>query len=140
MVKFGGHVEAIREGDLIDSNLYLIPYNEMKSLIYEINSNNTNKNSGGASIVFPPAVGGMTNGTGNGNGNGHAATTPAEEETKNNSDDNEAKTYDESDEDFFIRIWKEALVDAEEDFRKARADIWQTIFEGIRTASNNDNN
>jgi hypothetical protein len=34
MVKFGGHVEAIREGDLIDSNLYLIPYNEMNSLIY----------------------------------------------------------------------------------------------------------
>jgi glycerophosphoryl diester phosphodiesterase len=142
MVKFGGHVEAIREGDLIDSNLYLIPYNEMKSLIYEINSNNTNKNSGGASIVFPPAVGGMTNGNGhgNGNGNGHAATTPAEEETKNNSDDNETKTYNESDEDFFIRIWKEALVDAEEDFRKAREDIWQTIFEGISTASNNNNN
>lgn len=35
MVKFGGHVEAIRANELENSNLYLIPYNEMKHGIFE---------------------------------------------------------------------------------------------------------
>lgn len=35
MVKFGGHVEAVREGDLVNADLYLIPYNKIKLLIRE---------------------------------------------------------------------------------------------------------
>jgi len=35
MVKFGGHVEAIREGDFKGTNLYLIPYNKIKKLVVE---------------------------------------------------------------------------------------------------------
>ena len=33
MVKFGGHIEAVREGDL--KELYLVPYNEIKGLGFE---------------------------------------------------------------------------------------------------------
>eukprot|EP00537_Pseudo-nitzschia_pungens_P005049 CAMPEP_0172367950 /NCGR_PEP_ID=MMETSP1060-20121228/24758_1 /TAXON_ID=37318 /ORGANISM="Pseudo-nitzschia pungens, Strain cf. cingulata" /LENGTH=622 /DNA_ID=CAMNT_0013092393 /DNA_START=376 /DNA_END=2241 /DNA_ORIENTATION=- len=32
---------------------------------------------------------------------------------------------------FFIRVWKTSLKDAEEDFRRAREDIWKIIFTGI---------
>lgn len=35
MVKFGGHVEAIRHNELENTNLYLIPYNEMKYGMFE---------------------------------------------------------------------------------------------------------
>jgi len=35
MVKFGGHVEAIREGDFKGTNLYLIPYNEIKKMVIQ---------------------------------------------------------------------------------------------------------
>ncbi|OEU21477.1 hypothetical protein FRACYDRAFT_235103 [Fragilariopsis cylindrus CCMP1102] len=149
MVKFGGHVEAIREGDLIDSNLYLIPYNEMKSIIYD---NNNNNNDIGASVSPPPPPGGAGGGAvtnDNGNGCTTTTTTPAKEGEENKQNDNDDKTSSSSDEeshdDFFIRIWKEALVNAEEDFRKAREDIWQTVFEGIsnsnmNNASGNNNN
>ena len=39
-------------------------------------------------------------------------------------------------EDIFVRIWKQALNDAKDDFRNAREDIWQTVFVGI--AANDD--
>jgi glycerophosphoryl diester phosphodiesterase len=35
MVKFGGHIEAIREGDFKGTNCYLVPYNEIKALVFE---------------------------------------------------------------------------------------------------------
>lgn len=37
----------------------------------------------------------------------------------------------ETDEKVFINIWKSALKNAEEDFHRARAEMWQTIFAGI---------
>jgi hypothetical protein len=40
MVKFGGHVEAVREGDNKGTELYLVPYNEIKRLISEENASN----------------------------------------------------------------------------------------------------
>ena len=33
MVKFGTHVAAIRDGDLVHANLYLVPYNQIKKQI-----------------------------------------------------------------------------------------------------------
>jgi hypothetical protein len=45
MVKFGGHVEAVREGDNKGTELYLVPYNEIKGLIFHEN----------AGINFPEA-------------------------------------------------------------------------------------
>mmetsp|Transcript_4913 Transcript_4913/g.7685 ORF Transcript_4913/g.7685 Transcript_4913/m.7685 type:complete len:616 (-) Transcript_4913:128-1975(-) len=47
MVKFGGHVEAIRDGDLTNANLYLLPYNEMKSMIFEVRGRVEEKNDEG---------------------------------------------------------------------------------------------
>ena len=35
MVKFGGHVEAIREGDFKGTEFYLVPYNEIKGLVFQ---------------------------------------------------------------------------------------------------------
>jgi glycerophosphoryl diester phosphodiesterase len=35
MVKFGGHIEALSHGDLSSSNTFLVPYNQIKKLIFE---------------------------------------------------------------------------------------------------------
>ncbi|KAL3923963.1 MAG: hypothetical protein SGILL_001338 [Bacillariaceae sp.] len=96
MVKFGGHVEAIREGDLLTSNLYLLPYNEMKSMIFEAHGEAPEETNGG----------------------------------QENGDDGGKE---------FIELWTQALDDAEEDFRKARKEIWQTIFAVISSSKSDDN-
>jgi glycerophosphoryl diester phosphodiesterase len=96
MVKFGGHVEAIRAGDLDSKNLYLLPYNQMKSLIFA--------SPGGK-------VQGQTNGETEENDGGHE----------------------------FTQLWNKALDDAEEDFRKARKDIWHTIFAVISASRDTAN-
>ena len=82
MVKFGGHVEAIRKGDLEDANLYLVPYNKMKKVINEGDESK-------------------------------AAEEKTEEET------------------VFIDSWKQALKTADEDFGRARGEIWTTVFEEV---------
>ena len=41
MVQFGGHVEAVREGDNKGTDLYLIPYNDIKGLIFVDNAKAT---------------------------------------------------------------------------------------------------
>jgi glycerophosphoryl diester phosphodiesterase len=110
MVKFGGHVEAIREGDLADAELYLIPYNEMKTLIFE----DTNRE-------------GLTSKMANQTGINVGSDNEAEQKQAESSETNE---------EFFVRIWKVALKDSEEDFRRAREEMWQTIFAGI--ADNDD--
>jgi len=112
MVKFGGHVEAIREGDLVDSRLYLIPYNEMKSLIREHNSmGKTNASMSNQNIL---------------DGNDFVYDG-AEQKQAENGPNNE---------EIFTNVWKGALKDAEEDFNKARVEIWQKIFAAI--AANDD--
>ncbi|KAG7355414.1 glycerophosphoryl diester phosphodiesterase [Nitzschia inconspicua] len=83
MVKFGGHVEAIRDGDLTNANLYLLPYNHMKSMIFEVRGKEEEKNDDGR--------------------------------------------------DEFVQLWNQALDDAENDFRKARRDIWETMFAVVAT-------
>lgn len=40
MVKYGGHIEAVREGDFKGTELYLVSYNEIKQLIDEENPDN----------------------------------------------------------------------------------------------------
>lgn len=89
MVKFGGHVEALRDGDLNRSNLYLIPYNDMKTLIYTANSSN---------------------------GSGHSRDDSVE------VDMTDERTR------MFQKAWNQALAKAEDDFRNARRDLWQTVF------------
>ena len=40
MVKFGGHIEAVRAGaDPLGSELYLVPYNDIKGLVFAENAN-----------------------------------------------------------------------------------------------------
>jgi len=108
MVKFGGHVEAIRDGDLVDAGLYLIPYNKMKLLIREHK--------------------------------GHEEKTGDEMSHQNLLDSSDpvydgAEQKQEEDgpnnEEIFVDLWNRALKDAEEDFHKARAASWQTVFAGI---------
>mmetsp|Transcript_885 Transcript_885/g.1893 ORF Transcript_885/g.1893 Transcript_885/m.1893 type:complete len:705 (+) Transcript_885:308-2422(+) len=109
MVKFGGHVEALREGDLVDTQLYLIPYNEIKTLIFEDQHRNEKKTTMKDLSVLMSKRGSV------------------------DLDEGEQK-QEEAEEDevqFFIRVWKTSLKDAEEDFRSAREDIWQIIFTGI---------
>jgi glycerophosphoryl diester phosphodiesterase len=89
MVKFGGHVEAIREGDLTNANLYLLPYNNMKSMIFEVRGKEEQKNDDGR--------------------------------------------------DDFVRLWNQALDDAEEDFRKARREIWQKVFAVVAQHAGREN-
>ncbi len=72
MVKFGGHVEAFREGDNRGSDLYLVNYNEIKDLIFQ------------------------------------------QEPTTN-----------------FVSAWNEALVASEDDYKTARKDLWDHIFQVI---------
>ncbi|KAL3904563.1 MAG: hypothetical protein SGILL_010017 [Bacillariaceae sp.] len=40
----------------------------------------------------------------------------------------------------FLRLWNQALDDAEDDFRKARREIWQTIFAVIAASSDDKEN
>ena len=112
MVKFGGHIEAIREGDLCDSNLYLVPYNKMKLLIDEY--------SGGSKPNFEVSKKELLLDIGviyDGSEQKQAEDRP-------------------SDEEIFIGLWKKALKDAEEDFHRARGEIWAIIFSTI--ADNDD--
>lgn len=96
MVKFGGHVEAVREGDLLDSQLYLIPYNKMKLLIHERKKTELDDNA-----FF------------------YDGTEQKQAEDRA------------TDEEYFINVWEIALKDAEDDFHKARAAIWQMVFATI---------
>jgi len=111
MVKFGGHVEAVRDGDLVDANLYLVPYNKMKLLIPEpgqekvLDMETSHALLNGAVFVY------------DGTEQKQAEDTPSEEEV-------------------FIGVWKKGLKEADEDFTKARAEIWRIVFEGI--AANDD--
>jgi glycerophosphoryl diester phosphodiesterase len=86
MVKFGGHVEAIRHNELENANLYLIPYNKMKY-----------------GMLDSPV-----------------ATEGGEVESDAGPSDA-----------CFVDIWNQSLDNAEEDFRKARRQIWQRIFSSI---------
>lgn len=72
MVKYGGHVEAFREGDNRGSDLYLVNYNEIKDLIFKKDP-----------------------------------STP------------------------FIAAWEKALVASEDDYKTARKDLWDHIFQVI---------
>jgi len=114
MVNFGGHVEALREGDLVNAQLYLIPYNEIKATVFEdqdrVREDTTMKNQ--------------------------TVLNANDKRSGIGSEQKEAEV-EEDDEQFFIRVWKMALKDAEEDFRRAREDIWQTIFTAI-TANDDD--
>eukprot|EP00536_Pseudo-nitzschia_multiseries_P007554 jgi/Psemu1/319150/estExt_fgenesh1_pm.C_1790001 len=113
MVKFGGHVEAIRDGDLVDTQLYLIPYNEIKTLIFEDNDKDNSGDEKGATMNNLSVFIGK-----------HDAVDSDEAEQKQ-------AEAGEDEGQFFIRVWKISLKEAEEDFRSAREDIWQTIFSGI---------
>ena len=72
MVNFGGHVEAFREGDNRSTDLYLVPYNDIKCLIFQ------------------------------------------EDPTSN-----------------FVLAWEEALKSSEDDYRKARKELWDDIFQAV---------
>ncbi len=104
-------MEAIREGDLVDAELYLVPYNKMKRLI------NENRRVGQADAL---------------------SNTKLLQAGKLVYDDAEQKlSEDEPDEEtLFIDIWKSALKTADEDFTRARGKIWQTVFAEV--AANDD--
>lgn len=107
MVKFGGHVEAIRDGELADAQLYLVPYNKMKYLIHEHTDSKTRNDT---------------------------ISTQKLLDFKNFIDIGAEQKQAEEDLDqtgLFVKIWKAALQDAENDFRKARAQVWQNIFTTI---------
>lgn len=107
MVKFGGHVEAIRDGELLNAQLYLVPYNKMKLLIDEHSDKKT------ASDALPTQV--MLD---------FKDFFLNEGEQKQAEEDLYATGI-------FVNIWKSALKQAEDDFRKARALVWQNIFATI---------
>ncbi len=111
MVKFGGHVEAIREGDLVDAELYLVPYNKMKRLI------NENRRVGEPGALSNPKL-------------LHASDLVYDEAEQKLSDD------EPDEETLFIDIWKSALKTADEDFTRARGEIWQKVFAEV--AANDD--
>jgi glycerophosphoryl diester phosphodiesterase len=107
MVKFGGHVEAIRDGDLVDTRLYLIPYNKMKLLICE--HNGQEKTSDAMS---------------------HQKLLHVNDFVYDGAEQKQAEGGP-NNEEVFVGLWNRALKDAEEDFHNARAKIWQTVFAGI---------
>ena len=111
MVKFGGHVEAIRKGDLVDAELYLVPYNKMKRLI--------NENRGGEELdtMSNPKLLHTSDFVYDG----------AEQKRSEDGPDEEV---------LFIDIWKSALKIADEDFNRARGEIWQKVFAEV--AANDD--
>ena len=126
MVKFGGHVEAVRVGDLCLSSLYLIPYNDMKTLIYTggkggggtTNNKHPHVDLDGAEVVT------TTNGSSKWGqelppSSSAAATTTTDEKTREE----------------FTNAWHDALAKAEESFHGARRQLWQGIFERIAGAS-----
>mmetsp|Transcript_56290 Transcript_56290/g.136470 ORF Transcript_56290/g.136470 Transcript_56290/m.136470 type:complete len:676 (-) Transcript_56290:3148-5175(-) len=123
MVKFGGHVEAVRDGDLCSSSLFLIPYNDMKTLIYTggktggTNDNHRHVDLDGAEVV-------TTNGSSKSGEvtSWSSATAIADEKTR----------------DEFKNAWHDALANAEESFHEARRQLWQCIFERIAGASGCD--
>ena len=108
MVKFGGHVEAIRDGDLVDAGLYLIPYNKMKLLIRE---HKGQEEKTGDEMSHQNLLDGSD-----------PIYDGAEQKQEEDGPNNE---------EIFVDLWNRALKDAEEDFHKARAAIWQTVFAGI---------
>jgi len=108
MVKFGGHVEAIRDGDLVDAGLYLIPYNKMKLLIRE---HKGQEEKTGDEMSHQNLLDGSD-----------PVPDGAEQKQEEDGPNNE---------EIFVDLWNRALKDAEEDFHKARAGIWQTVFAGI---------
>lgn len=113
MVKFGGHIEAVREGDLVDANLYLVPYNEMKSMIVEIVASACSSHDG------------------SGKGAGAGGVLPASSREEEKQREFDANT--------FVRDWKKALKDAERDFEKAREEMWRMVFTAIAdSATDND--
>lgn len=114
MVKFGGHVEAIREGDLVDAQLYLVPYNNMKILIHE--NGNDVPTDGMLKAKLLQSVGLVYDG---------AEQKVAEDDT--------------SEEELFIAVWTKGLKDADEDFHKARGEIWQKLFAEIAASGDDEN-
>jgi glycerophosphoryl diester phosphodiesterase len=121
MVKFGGHVEALREGDLADSELYLIPYNNMKLKIHE---HKENEDENAAMLIQENS--GMLN----------QKLINGVDFVFDGAERKQAEDEQLSEEEFFSAIWKKGLKDAEEDFHKVRGEIWETIFAGI--AANDD--
>lgn len=120
MVKFGGHVEALREGDLADSELYLIPYNNMKLMIEHKESGEANlpmQIQENAEIIDPKVF--------------NSIDFVFDGAERKQADDEHLR-----EEEFFSAIWKKALKDAEDDFHKVRGKIWETVFSGI--AANDD--
>lgn len=121
MVKFGGHVEALREGDLADSELYLIPYNKMKLIIHEHEENE----EANAAMLIQENTAMLNRKLINGIG------FVFDEAERKQVEDEQL-----SEEEFFSAIWKKTLKHAEEDFREVRGEIWETVFAGI--AANDD--
>lgn len=77
MVKFGAHIDALSHGDLRKADAWLVPYDEIKSQIFE---------------------------------------NP----------------------DSFVDKWKSSLRSAEDQFRDARKQVWQIIFERISSEAEED--
>jgi glycerophosphoryl diester phosphodiesterase len=79
MVKFGGHLEAFIEGDNRGTELYVVPYNTIKGLIFA-----------------------------------------------QQQDDSASSSCTE-----FLNAWNAALSLAEDDFRLARKELWERIFQTV---------
>ena len=137
MVKFGGHVEAIRNGDLLDSKLYLLQYNDMKKRIEQREHSPLHPQQQVTEGELQDAINTDTD---------TAAVVigvqkqqqqqqhEKESELESELDDNQDTTTTTNDASSFLQSWKQTLQDAEDDFRNARATIWETVFEGITAA------
>lgn len=178
MVKFGTHVAAIRDGDLVHANLYLVPYNQIKKQIeyYHTTADPpaTTKMTmaAAAAVAGTPAAGAAVKyqhdpTTKDGDG---LSTTTVSTATLSSTDEGSAAALTaavttaaaetvastggtqipatveilppqkpgETDDEYFIRIWKKSLQEAEDDLQNARAEIWRTIFDEIAAAAADD--
>ena len=181
MVKFGTHVAAIRDGDLVHANLYLVPYNQMKKQIeyYHTTADPpaTTKMAravaaaaAAAAVAGTPAAGAAVKyqqdpTTKDGDG---LSTTTVSTATLSSTDEGSTAALTtavaaadaaastggtqipvtveilppqkpgETDDEYFIRIWKKSLQEAEDDLQNARAEIWRTIFDEIAAAAADD--
>ena len=174
MVKFGTHVAAIRDGDLVHANLYLVPYNQIKKQIeyYHTPADPpaTTKMTMAAAAAGTPAAGVAVKyqqdpTTKDGDG---LSTTTVSTATLSSTDEGSAAALTtavaaadaaastggtqipatveilppqkpgETDDEYFIRIWKKSLQEAEDDLQNARAEIWRTIFDEIAAAAADD--
>ena len=171
MVKFGTHVAAIRDGDLVHANLYLVPYNQMKKQIeyYHTTADppaTTKMARAVAAAVAGSVVKYQQNPTTK-EGDG-LSTTTVSTATLSSTDEGSAAALTaavtaadtaetatfagatqipatveilppqkpgETDDEYFIRIWKKSLQEAEDDLQNARAEIWRTIFDEIAAAA-----